>query len=93
MLQSCGWSWGFWAFDPVEPVSAEQDEVDEDRQREQEGREGHQNATGIKQKPNPIHELSPLTEKGLCQLSCMVHSTLKFSVSAYPREPRTPRPN
>lgn len=93
MLQSCGWSWGFGAFDPVKPVCAEQDEVDEDRQCEQEDREGHQDTTRIKQKPNPIHELSPLTEKGLCQLGDMGRSTLKFSVPAYPREPWTPRPN
>ena len=93
MLQGSRWCRSFRAFNPVEPVRAEQDEVDENRQGEQEDREGNQNTTGIKQKPNPMHELSPLTEKGLCQLGHVRRSALKFGVSANPWEPWTPRPN
>jgi hypothetical protein len=76
-----------WTFDPVEPVSAEQDEVDEDRQCEQEYREGNQNATGIKKKPNAIHDMSPLTQIGLCQHGNVLHGPLQLDVTASWWEP------
>jgi hypothetical protein len=74
-----------WPFDPVKPVGVEQDEVDD--------RKGNQNATGIKQKPNTMHDLSPLAEQILCQHGSVLHGVLQFGVTVDCREPRTPIPN